>query len=169
MNDDNAGANANGDAVFYADGLDFSCRACSVCCRYESGYVFLSEEDVVGLAAVKNVTADEFAQMYCRWVLWSDGKCGSVERLSLRERTSDTARSDDCIFWRDGCSVYAARPLQCRTYPFWSEILVSAEAWRGAAKDCPGIGGGARHSRAEIDGVLAQERAQRLITRPPVF
>jgi Fe-S-cluster containining protein len=156
------------DTVFYADGLDFSCRACSVCCRHEPGYVFLSEEDVAGLAAVKGVTANEFSKMYCRWVLWSDGKSGAAERLSLRERTSGTgdACSEDCIFWRDGCTVYAARPLQCRTYPFWSELLVSAEAWRAAAKDCPGIGSGARHPRAEIDGILAQERAQRLIMRP---
>jgi hypothetical protein len=95
------------DTVFYADGLDFSCRACSVCCRHEPGFVFLSEEDVADLAAVKDVTADEFSKMYCRWVLWSDGKGGSVERLSLRERTSGTGieRSDDCIFWRDECTV----------------------------------------------------------------
>jgi Fe-S-cluster containining protein len=159
--------------VFYADGLDFSCQACSVCCRYEPGYVFLSEDDVAGLAAAKDVTADEFTRMYCRWVWWSDGKSGSVQRLSLRERTSLTERvsgtgdtqSEDCIFWREGCSVYAARPLQCRTYPFWSEIVASADAWREAANDCPGIGAGVRHSRAEIDGILAQERTRRLITR----
>jgi Fe-S-cluster containining protein len=130
--------------------------------------VFLSGEDVAGLAAVKGVTPDEFGKMYCRWILWADGKGGSEERLSLRERTVGTGpqKSEDCIFWREGCAVYEARPLQCRTYPFWSELLASAEIWRETAADCPGIGGGEWQSKAEIDAILAREQTQRIITRP---
>jgi Fe-S-cluster containining protein len=130
--------------------------------------VFLSAGDLAGLAAAKGVPPEEFTLMYCRWVLWADGKGMPEERLSLRERTSGTGprRSEDCVFWRDGCTVYGARPVQCRTYPFWSGLLASAETWREAGEECPGIGGGAWHSRAEIDGVLEQERAQRIIARP---
>jgi Fe-S-cluster containining protein len=135
--------------------------------------VFLSGEDVAGLAAAKGVTPDEFGKMYCRWVLWADGKGGTIEqeRLSLRERTVGTGpqKSEDCVFWRDGCTVYEARPLQCRTYPFWSELLASEEVWRETAEGCPGIGGGAWHSRAEIEGVLAREQAQKIITRPFMY
>jgi Fe-S-cluster containining protein len=154
---------------FYSGGLTFSCRSCSACCRYEPGYVFLSVEDLAGLAEAKEVSPDEFVGMYCRWVLWTDEKDGTMERLSLRERTTGTGpnRSEDCIFWREKCTVYEARPLQCRTYPFWAELLASEEAWRENAENCPGVGGGEWHSMAEIDGVLALERARRIITRPP--
>ncbi|MDR3247725.1 MAG: YkgJ family cysteine cluster protein, partial [Treponema sp.] len=40
---------------FYANGLRFSCTRCSSCCRYESGYVFLSPEDVDVLAKAQDL------------------------------------------------------------------------------------------------------------------
>ena len=36
---------------FYKDGLCFECQRCSGCCRFDSGYVFLSHEDLEKLAA----------------------------------------------------------------------------------------------------------------------
>lgn len=48
-----------------------------------------------------------------------------------------------CIFLKDGretaCSIYAARPQQCRTWPFWPELLRSPENLREAMRLCPGI------------------------------
>ena len=48
----------------------------------------------------------------------------------------------DCVFYRpgEGCTVYAARPTQCRTYPFWGRILASPTTWEIEAETCPGIG-----------------------------
>jgi len=40
------------------------------------------------------------------------------------------------------CSVYEARPLQCRTFPFWPELLETEARWRRLARFCPGIGRG---------------------------
>jgi Fe-S-cluster containining protein len=131
--------------------------------------VFLSAEDAAALAAVKGVAPHEFEKMFCRWVLWTDADGKPVQRLSLRERTSSAGGrlSEDCVFWHGGCTVYEARPLQCRTYPFWSEVLASEKAWRETARSCPGIGQGAWHSLEEIESLLAQEREQRIITRAP--
>ena len=42
------------------------------------------------------------------------------------------------------CGVYLARPMQCRTWPFWAENLESPEAWAATAAICPGIGSGPR-------------------------
>ena len=139
------------------------------------------------LAAAKGVAPREFEKMYCRWVSWPDDDGRLVQRLSLRERTSSAGGqpSEDCIFWRDGCAVYEARPFQCRSYPFWRELLASKKAWREAARSCPGIGRDAGHSgeprsdeshsdesrsdelhsMEEIEGILAEERAQRIVTR----
>ena len=52
--------------------------------------------------------------------------------------------SDDrkgCVFLKDNkCSIYDVRPTQCRTYPYWSRILVGEEEWnREGATRCEGI------------------------------
>lgn len=61
-------------------------------------------------------------------------------RVSLREFANG-----DCTFF-DGenrrCSVYDARPEQCRTWPFWASNLKTRADWERAARDCPGIGTG---------------------------
>jgi Fe-S-cluster containining protein len=154
---------------FYKDGLRFSCARCSSCCRYESGFVFLSEADTVALAAALNMGRDGFIAAYCRWV-----PLGEVERLSLRETVSAGNQDAeepheagyDCVFWKDGCAVYGSRPLQCRTFPFWRSVLASAESWARAAGDCPGMGSGALHSAEEIEGHLAKRQAEPAIERP---
>ena len=70
------------------------------------------------------------------------GPPGLARRVSLREKANL-----DCMFWENGgCSVYEARPLQCRSFPFWS-ALVSSEEWDLHAQQCPGIGKGSLHSR----------------------
>lgn len=141
---------------FYAGGLRFSCIRCSACCRYESGYVFLSEKDIALLAAEQKMDRDSFLQTYCRWIAFG----GGVEYLSLKEKTGY-----DCIFWQDGCGVYAGRPLQCRTYPFWDSIMVSAEAWERAKSECPGMGKGELQSMARIEAALEARLAEPVITR----
>jgi Fe-S-cluster containining protein len=141
---------------FYAEGLRFSCARCSACCRYESGYVFLSEKDIGLLAAGQKMDRDAFIKAYCRWVAFG----GGVEHLSLKEKLNY-----DCIFWQDGCGVYAGRPLQCRTYPFWDSIMVSAEAWERAKSECPGMEKGELHSMSKIEAGLEARRTEPVITR----
>ncbi|MDR2490849.1 MAG: YkgJ family cysteine cluster protein [Spirochaetaceae bacterium] len=116
---------------WYAGGLHFSCVRCSVCCRHESGYVLLSHSDLRALAGFCRLSPAVFAGQYCRWVTTDGGK-----RLSLQETA--VPNGYDCVFWKGGCTVYAARPCQCRTYPFWPYMLLSREMWEAAAKDCPG-------------------------------
>jgi hypothetical protein len=129
-------------AVFYDDGLRFECTRCSKCCRHTPGYVFLSEADIEPLLAALGVRRQDFLQQYCRRV-----RFGPVQRLSLREKPNV-----DCILWEDrGCSIYEARPLQCRSYPFWSSCLSSSDEWLYQARQCPGIGTGPLHSRETIE------------------
>jgi hypothetical protein len=40
------------------------------------------------------------------------------------------------------CRVYAVRPLQCRTYPFWPELVQNSRSWQREARRCEGIGNG---------------------------
>jgi Fe-S-cluster containining protein len=118
-----------------------------VCCRHESGTVWLTGEDLERLARHFNIGAARFVKTYCR--RWS-GKLP----VSLREKANL-----DCVFWNDGCGVYTARPAQCRDWPFWEELLSSQEQWDRAAAGCPGMGTGKLHSKAEIDAILTRREA----------
>jgi Fe-S-cluster containining protein len=132
---------------FYVDGLNFSCIRCSSCCRHESGFVFLSEKDLLSLERALSLLRPQFIALYCRWV-----RSGSLQLLSLKEKSNY-----DCIFWKDACSVYHARPLQCRSFPFWESILSSSDTWEAATLSCPGIGSGRHYSVAEIDAWIKKQ------------
>ena len=143
------------DQPFYSEGLRFSCKRCSACCRYESGYVFLSKTDVDILAGALQIGYNEFLNRYCRQVNVYGG-----EYISLKEKTNF-----DCIFWDKICTVYQWRPLHCRLFPFWSSILESASSWALAGRDCPGINSGAIHSEQEIETCLKQRKMEKLIIK----
>jgi Fe-S-cluster containining protein len=141
---------------FYAQGLKFSCTRCSACCRHASGFVYLSEQDLSRLIEACGMEYNQFISAYCRWVPGDWGK----ERLSLKEKSNF-----DCIFWDQGCKVYQARPLQCGAFPFWAQIVNSAETWEIAASGCPGMGTGTLHSREVIEAFLAKRKAEPLIEK----
>jgi len=143
-----------GKKPFYDGGLNFSCTRCSSCCRYEPGYVFLSKNDLMLLAEALKITYTDVVEKYCRWVPVPGGK----KQLSIREKPGF-----DCIFWQDGCSIYQARPLQCRTFPFWESTLSSPEAWKNLT--CPGTGKGTLHCLEYIEGCLAKRKAEPILER----
>ena len=149
-----------GEIAFYKDGLSFTCARCSSCCRYESGFVYLSENDLSRLAKAQGMNYSEFILTWCRWIPF----IGDRERLSLKEKSNF-----DCIFYgyngADGCSVYDARPLQCRTFPFWDSIMVSREAWKNTGKNCPGINSGELHGFEEIENCLRSMEEEPVIER----
>ena len=133
--------------VFYGSGLRFECTRCSECCRHTSGYVFLSETDLETLVRVTGSERPEFLRTFCSQVPF-----GVARRISLKEKPNL-----DCIFWENGgCSIYEARPLQCRSFPFWSACVSSSEEWELHARLCPGMGKGALHPRSEIEHWLKQ-------------
>lgn len=142
---------------FYSGGLRFSCTRCSACCRYDPGFVFLSLGDAETLAAHLKMDYSSFVATYCRWI----PSGGGVEVLSLKERSNY-----DCVFWAaGGCSVYGARPLQCRTFPFWASVVESEESWSATASGCPGMNRGELHGVEEIEGALARREGNPVLTR----
>jgi Fe-S-cluster containining protein len=141
---------------FYTGGLNFTCKRCSSCCRYDSGFVFLSENDMEKLIAQLKMDRNAFIKKYCRWVTDVNGN----EVLSLMEKPNK-----DCILWDSACTVYSARPVQCMTFPFWKSILSSAEAWAVAASGCPGMNSGETHSGKTIGEYLKMRTAEPIIYR----
>ena len=126
------------DADWYADGLRFECSRCGNCCTGEPGLVRMTDDEVRTMARHVEMDEANFRDQYT-YRLSSGG-------TTLRERSNGA-----CVFWRPeaGCLVYPVRPRQCRTWPFWRMNVASPRHWAAAAKTCPGIDAGPRHS-AEV-------------------
>ncbi|MDY5932038.1 MAG: YkgJ family cysteine cluster protein [Candidatus Ornithospirochaeta sp.] len=123
------------------EGLCFACQKCLYCCSSEPGYVYLSKSDIENASSYVGLDFRSFLSVYCRRL-----DMGMYYMYSLKEKSNY-----DCIFLTgNGCSIYPARPVQCRTYPFWKEILESRESWENEKKSCPGIGKGALVSPSEV-------------------
>jgi len=122
---------------WYADGLRFECTECGNCCTGPPGYVWFNDEEGRAIAEELGLDVETFYKRYAR-------KAGGG--MSLRERK--TEHGYDCIFLdREStpgkalCSIYNARPSQCRTWPFWPENLRSRRTWKAVkrATPCPGM------------------------------
>ena len=144
---------------FYSGGLQFECTQCHGCCRHDPGYVFLSRSDLDRLAAHHNITPQGFIEKYCRWEDFGTG-----EMLSLVEK-----KNFDCIFWDKGCTIYPARPLQCRAYPFWENPLKSLQTWNYEARFCPGINQGKLHDRKTIENWLTDRSDAPILTKEEFY
>jgi Fe-S-cluster containining protein len=68
-------------------------------------------------------------------------------------------RHAQCEFLEGGgCSVHEAKPTQCRTFPYWPELLDSRRAWHKTGSWCPGIGQG---ELVNIENANAQAEVMR--------
>ncbi len=109
----------------------FKCSGCGACCRW-GGSVLLEDSDLPRLAAFLEMTEQAFIDLHTRLA-------PNRRQLSLLDQSDGS-----CAFLEgDRCTVYAARPEQCRTFPY---------AWR-VAEGCP-----------ELDRLLALEKN---IEQPP--
>lgn len=141
--------------LFYENGLKFECTQCSGCCRLDPGFVFLSYNDLDRLKNYFNISEDKFIEKYCRIV-----DMGENKRLSLVEKPNY-----DCIFWSNGiCEIYDARPLQCRSYPFWKPFLTDRKSWNAEAESCSGMNHGRIRDRNEIDEWLRSRDIEEYIS-----
>lgn len=136
--------NESREAAWYRDGLQFECTQCGDCCRGH-GYVWVDTDEIERLAAHFGLEHQEFCQRYLRRV---NGALCLLDKPNL-----------DCIFWQEGpgCTVYEARPGQCRSFPFWQENLRSPEDWRRIERTCPGSGTGRSYDLYEIQAIARGE------------
>lgn len=136
------------DTSFYAGGVRFECTGCGECCRARRGkpsWVYVTIDERRRLAAHFKLRTSAFTRHYCSRTngFWH-----------LRHP------AQNCLFL-DGarCTVYAARPGQCRTYPFWRENM-GARAWAQTARECEGVNRGRLWTRAEIEQRLRDEASR---------
>ncbi len=136
------------DSPWFKDGLRFQCTQCGDCCTGAPGYVWVNKAEIEALATQTGMTVADFEQKYVRDV---------GVRRSLVEYANG-----DCVFFDAidrKCTVYEARPRQCRTWPFWDSNLRSPEAWERTCQVCPGSGKG---QLVTVEQIVAQAAVIRL-------
>jgi uncharacterized protein len=113
---------------WWADGLPFECQQSGRCChqRGEYGHVYVNYQERSLLAEQLNITLGEFTKKYTN----SEDDGSRVLRFV----------DGHCIFLRgSACQVHAAKPVQCRTWPFWKELLESEQSYQTEVRNfCPG-------------------------------
>jgi Fe-S-cluster containining protein len=106
--------------------------------------VWVSLDEIQRLADFRGQTIEQFTAEFVRRV---------GNRYSLIEKPGG-----DCIFWDKtaGCTVYPARPVQCRTWPFWPENVETKADWDHVREICPGSGRGRFFSVDEIISAISK-------------
>jgi Fe-S-cluster containining protein len=125
-------------------GKRFECQRCGRCCSVRDrgfGFVHLTERDVSTMSAFLELEPKEFNERHC-------GTTDGILHLRDPQR--------DCQFLEDeGCAVYEARPLLCRSWPFWPKNLAGEATWEKETANCPGVGKGKLYTSEEIAAIGA--------------
>jgi Fe-S-cluster containining protein len=136
---------------WWDQGIRFECQGSGKCCVSHGGYgyVYMTKEDRIRMAKTLGLSTQQFTKKYC--VKQEDGLYHLIDGEEGR-----------CFFLEDKrCGVYEGRPTQCRTWPFWPEVM-NAKTWqREVAQFCPGVGQGKLWSKEEIKAQLQiQEKSE---------
>jgi Fe-S-cluster containining protein len=109
--------------------LRFACQpGCTKCCEVH-GFVYITENDLKNIAGHLGMTPKAFEKAYV---------VRFKHLLRLRK-----PRVGQCHFLKGGgCSVHPVKPVQCRLYPFWPELVEDRAKWEQERASCPGIGKG---------------------------
>ena len=130
---------------WYVAGLAFESQQCGRCCAGPGeGYVWVTAKEITAIAAHLGLSEGQMHRRHVR-------KVG--RRFSLKECPG----TRDCVFLEStaaglaGCAIYAARPGQCRNWPFWASNLTDPRAWAAAQQRCRGINRGRLYRREDIE------------------
>lgn len=132
---------------WWEEGIRFECQGSGNCClsRGQYGYVYLTQTDRKKMSESLGLTLQDFTKKYCEF---SDG---------LFHLKNDS-ESEECLFLKKNrCTVYSARPTQCKTWPFWPENM-NAKSWNKEVKSfCPGVGKGPIVPASQIREALNEQ------------
>lgn len=110
----------------------FDSTACSTCqgrcCTGESGYIYVTKTEIENISQLLKLEVTDFVHTY----LFKKGY-----KYSIKEKKYGD--SHECIFYdreTNGCNIYEARPLQCRTFPFWDYYKTRVNELK---LECPGV------------------------------
>eukprot|EP01029_Cantina_marsupialis_P025148 TRINITY_DN66159_c0_g1_i1.p2 TRINITY_DN66159_c0_g1~~TRINITY_DN66159_c0_g1_i1.p2 ORF type:complete len:127 (+),score=21.42 TRINITY_DN66159_c0_g1_i1:775-1155(+) len=106
------------------------CETCAGnCCIGESGNIWISSQEITKLASLLELSEEEARDAF----LEKRGYKYSIKEVKLAEDNFA------CVFFdleKKGCSIYEARPIQCRTFPFWDYFKTREDEVK---EECPAI------------------------------
>lgn len=106
-----------------------TCKTCrGNCCRGLGGYVWISRQELLKMAGLKKMDPGLFSRQYVRQV---QGRLSLKEHRINGEHLCCFLDSIDCR-----CTIYQARPTQCRAFPFWSQFRKDPDK---LFLECPGV------------------------------
>ena len=121
-------------SIMKQEGFDFTfdpkaCASCQGrCCTGESGYIYVSKAEIHKIAELLEIEVKEFVETYLFKKMY---------KYSIKEKK--VGESFECIFYdagSNGCTIYDARPSQCKTFPFWDYYKTRVDELK---LECPGI------------------------------
>jgi Fe-S-cluster containining protein len=124
--------------VWYRDGLRFTCQQCGSCCGYP-GQVWLTQMEIHQISHYLGMIESDFRKTYIK---------EAEGHLTIDQRTEG-----GCIMLEtktNRCKIYKVRPRQCRSFPFWTNILKNQVTWAKEGTICPGINNGRLWKKEEI-------------------
>lgn len=102
--------------------------------------MWVEAEEVTAMAAAMKMEEEGFRDKFIR-------------RVGARESLIEYS-DGDCILLDPQtrhCMVYEARPIQCRTWPFWDSNLETPIDWEQTCEVCPGAGSGKLYNFEQIE------------------
>ena len=106
-----------------------ACHTCQGnCCIGESGYIWVSPEEMRAMAEHLKMSEASFINEYLLKIRY---------RFTLKELPYEGGFG--CIFFdrvQKMCRIYEVRPSQCRTFPFWEYFKQNIDE---VVTECPGI------------------------------
>jgi len=106
-----------------------ACEECDGhCCRGESGYIWVTPEEIKNIAEFLNIEEKIFINDYLNKIKY---------KMSIKEVM--IGGEYECVFFDNKtkkCQIYEVRPKQCRTFPFWDYFKDRVSEVK---KECIGI------------------------------
>ena len=118
----------NDDSPWWKKGLPFQCQQSGKCChaRGEYSWVYVNWRERQKIAKSLGLSLEEFNRRHTL----SDHRGNRILRFE----------NGHCTFLKDqACQIHEVKPVQCKTWPFWEELLETEEIYRREVMSfCPG-------------------------------
>jgi len=128
--------------------LRFECTGCGACCTGGNDHVVeATAEERVRIRLFLGLSVGWFRRRY-------------LTRLDSTSLGIQLGKDGRCPFLgRDNrCRIYSVRPTQCRTFPWWPEVVERKSDWQHEARRCEGMNRGAVIPLATIEKNLMREK-----------
>ena len=131
-------------SITHPQNVRFKCVKCGICCGdtpEKERHIILLKEEAQRISALAKRQIADFADEL-------------TNKGPYAYEMKKTAKGGKCLFLqRNRCTIYSARPLVCRFYPFGLEADQNLKSFF-YTKECPGIGKGKTLEETDFNKLL---------------